>query len=172
MTLIPLKDHLRQLLPLVEEADVEYLVDMLRDHPFYDLSDPLARHRILHHDLDDFIYWKRLNLIGFNLFANHLSHGLTLAQLYIIEKAHENLATDILDVVDECQAQFKQEDVLKIDPSIGEAFIKEGRGFYLSSARGYGAARIQMGSCYRMSAQEKILFKSYPVRLLDDDTSG
>lgn len=165
------KEQLQKHLPHFEEEDIDFFVnDMMRGVEFHSLNSPEVRAAIKE-GLDDFIYWKKPDLFGINLFSKRLSHSIILEHFFCLEQAmnapNNPKMKDFLDTLDFCSQKYSQGDVEKTASYLSELFLFEGCGYYLSSARGYGQPPIKMGDKYSLTAQEKLLFKNHRFVIME-----
>jgi hypothetical protein len=113
-------------------------------------------------DYGDFIYWKRLEAITFNVFGNGSSHELMMGNLYTLEMLDKHKLKNYDAAEDFVMKKFDKRLAAIAHEDASEAFIMEGYGAYMSSV----GSSIKMGPDFSMTFTEKTAFRGYNISRL------
>lgn len=115
------------------------------------------------YDSGDFIYWKRLEAITFNVFGNGSSHELMMGNMYTLEMLDKHKLKNYDAAEDFVMKKFSKRIKAIAHEDAAEAFVMEGYGAFQSSVRSY----MQVGPDFSMNLTERTAFRKVEVKRME-----
>lgn len=154
-----LEHFFKEKCPTWSEAEIDHAAHVLEYSRPFPLACKTARELLQHPDnYRDFIYWKRFDLIFFNI-QGITTHQMFISNLFDIEVAlNENIT--VRQAYDNHELKWPNYNMYE---KKADQWILDSYGFFLSSV----AKNITMGEDYKFTEQHKRLFKGLGIRRIE-----
>lgn len=149
---------------LLLSDDLQYVeLQALNAAWFYPIRSLTAITLLHDEDYGDFIYWKRLESITFDVFGNGSSHEIMMGNMYTLEMLDKHKLKDYIEAEDFVMHKYGKKLAAVAHERAAEDFIVEGYGTFRSSVRSY----MQVGPDFSMNLTERTAFRKLEVKRME-----
>lgn len=146
------------------QDELQYVaLQQLNAASFYPIKSLTAVSTLRDGDYGDFVYWKRIEAITFDVFGSGSSHQIMMSNLYAIEMLDKHKLPSYFDALEFVAKALNKRLFASAYSDASEAFIMEGYGTFLSSV----GHSMKIGPNFKMNFSEKTIFRGINVTRLE-----